>query len=207
MSQNRQSPLPKRKAVSVTPAGTTTPTPTVCAVSDYSITQSTGAVIVAGTTLVPNSNCNDCTAPFVLPFPVQFYNQTFTQARASSNGNLQFIGDNSLLFNSCLPNSTYNNVIYGYWDDLILDCLSGWGCGIYTSIRGSAPDRIFNIEWRAQRNEPPIGHEHGLAENAMCDVCGFGPAAELDQLIECEHGLCFGGGASADSKTKNGQAN
>jgi hypothetical protein len=136
-----------------TPAGTATPTPTVCAVSDYSITQSTGAVIVPGTTLLPNSNCNDCTAPFVLPFPVQFYNQTFTQARASSNGNLQFINDNTLPFNSCLPNSTYNNVIYGYWDDLFLH---GSGLGIFTSVSGSAPNRILNVEWRAERNEPPI---------------------------------------------------
>jgi hypothetical protein len=149
-------PIGPTATPTTTPAGTATPTPTVCAVSDYSITQSTGAVIVPGTTLVPNSNCNDCIAPMVLPFPVQFYNQTFTQARASSNGNLQFTSDNSLPFNSCLPNATYNNVIYGYWDDLFLDCLAGWGCGIYTSVSGSAPNRIFNIEWRAHRNEPPI---------------------------------------------------
>ncbi|HKP53179.1 MAG TPA: SBBP repeat-containing protein, partial [Chloroflexia bacterium] len=130
--------------------------PVVCVLGDYSITQSTGAAIVPGTTYVPNSACNDCTAPLVLPFPVQFYDQTFTQARASSNGNLQFTSDNSLPFNSCLPNPQYNNTIYGYWDDLFLDCLSGWGCGIYTSTSGSAPNRIFNIEWRAHRNEPPI---------------------------------------------------
>jgi hypothetical protein len=129
------------------------PTPTVCALNDYSISQSTGATLVPGTTFVPNSLCNDCTAPMVLPFPVQFYNQTFTQARASSNGNLQFTSDNALPFNSCLPNPEYNNVIYGYWDDLFLDCS---GCGIYTSVSGTAPNRIFNIEWRAHRNEPPI---------------------------------------------------
>ncbi|HUS15168.1 MAG TPA: SBBP repeat-containing protein, partial [Chloroflexia bacterium] len=126
------------------------------------------ATIVPGTTFLPNSTCNDCTAPLVLPFPVQFYDQTFTQARASSNGNLQFTSDNSLPFNSCLPNGTYNNVIYGYWDDLFLDC-SGFGCGIYTSISGSAPNRIFNIEWRAHRNEPPVVNvrfEIRLYENA-----------------------------------------
>jgi hypothetical protein len=148
-------PIGPTATPTATPAGSATPTPTVCAVSDYSIAQSTGAVIVPGTNLVPNSLCNDCIAPMVLPFPVQFYNQTFTQARASSNGNLQFTSSNSLPFNSCLPNPTYNNTIYGYWDDLFLDC-SGWGCGIYTSVSGSAPNRIFNIEWRAHRNEPPI---------------------------------------------------
>jgi hypothetical protein len=149
-------PIGPTATPTITPAGSPTPTPTVCAVSDYSVTQSTGASIVPGTTLVPNSNCNDCIAPMVLPFPVQFYNQTFTQARASSNGNLQFTSTSSLPFNSCLPNATYNNVIYGYWDDLFLDCLTGDGCGIYTSISGTAPNRIFNIEWRAIRNEPPV---------------------------------------------------
>jgi hypothetical protein len=152
-----------------TPAGTATPTPTVCAVGDYTITQSTGATIVPGTTLLPNSNCNDCTAPFVLPFPVQFYNQTFTQARASSNGNLQFTGDNALPFNSCLPNATYNNTIYAYWDDLFLDCLGTGGCGIYTSVSGTMPNRILNVEWRAHRNEPPvvvINFEIRLYENS-----------------------------------------
>jgi hypothetical protein len=152
-----------------TPASNGTSTPTVCAVSDYSITQSTGATIVPGTTFVPNSDCNDCTAPMVLPFPVQFYNQTFTQARASSNGNLQFTSDNSLPFNSCLPNPQYNNTIFGYWDDLFLDCRAGWGCGIYTSVSGSAPNRIFNIEWRGHRNEPPVVNikfEIRLYENA-----------------------------------------
>jgi hypothetical protein len=151
-----------------TPASNGTATPTVCAVSDYSISQTTGASIVPGTTFVPNSLCNDCTAPMVLPFPVQFYNQTFTQARASSNGNLQFTSDNALPFNSCLPNPQYNNTIYGYWDDLFLDC-SGFGCGIYTSVSGTAPNRIFNIEWRAHRNEPPIvvvNFEIRLYENA-----------------------------------------
>ncbi|HUS14432.1 MAG TPA: SBBP repeat-containing protein, partial [Chloroflexia bacterium] len=152
----------------LTPAGSPTATPTVCAVSDYTVAASTGATLVPGTTFLPNSTCNDCTAPLVLPFPVQFYDQTFTQARASSNGNLQFTSDNSLPFNSCLPNNTYNNVIYGYWDDLFLDC-SGFGCGIYTSISGTAPNRIFNIEWRAHRNEPPVvnvNFEIRLYENA-----------------------------------------
>ncbi|HYO49833.1 MAG TPA: S-layer homology domain-containing protein, partial [Chloroflexia bacterium] len=34
-----------------------------------------------------------------------------------------------------------------YWDDLITSCTN---CGVYTSVSGSAPNRIFNLEWRAQ---------------------------------------------------------
>ena len=37
--------------------------------------------------------------------------------------------------------------IYPYWDDLYL---VNSGFGIFTSISGTAPNRIFNIEWRAQ---------------------------------------------------------
>src|SRR5205807_7544266 len=35
---------------------------------------------------------------------------------------------------------------FPYWDDLRTD---GAGGGIFTSVTGIAPNRIFNIEWRA----------------------------------------------------------
>src|SRR5207249_74164 len=43
-----------------------------------------------------------------------------------------------------------NTIIFAHWDDLDLrvsEC--GADCGIYTSVSGIAPNRIFNIEWRA----------------------------------------------------------
>jgi hypothetical protein len=48
-----------------------------------------------------------------------------------------------------------NSAIMPHWDDLrteqVLPGCSGYSssCGIFTSISGSAPNRIFNIEWRA----------------------------------------------------------
>src|SRR5205085_8132416 len=36
--------------------------------------------------------------------------------------------------------------VYALWDDLRTDTS---GSGIFTSVSGSAPNRIFNIEWRA----------------------------------------------------------
>ena len=42
---------------------------------------------------------------------------------------------------------THNYSIYPYWDDLYL---VNSPSGIFTSISGTAPNRIFNIEWRAQ---------------------------------------------------------
>ena len=49
--------------------------------------------------------------------------------------------------NQCLPWTTHNYTILPYWDDLYL---VNSGFGIFTSISGTAPNRIFNIEWRAQ---------------------------------------------------------
>ena len=49
--------------------------------------------------------------------------------------------------NQCLPWSGHNYTIFPYWDDLYL---VNSGFGIFTSVSGTAPNRIFNIEWRAQ---------------------------------------------------------
>jgi len=64
----------------------------------------------------------------------------------SSNGNLQFVGNEPYLGTSCpLPNNCLNAVIFAYQTDLRTD---GPGGGIFTLVTGSAPNRVFNIEWR-----------------------------------------------------------
>ena len=114
----------------------------------YAITQSSGVAIVPGTTDIGN-HCDDCTTTIGLPFPYTFYGQIFNNATLSSNGNLQFLSGDSAYNNSCLPNSGFNYAILPLWDDLYTaDTASGQG--IFTSTSGSAPNRIFNIEWRAQ---------------------------------------------------------
>src|SRR5205823_3471347 len=67
----------------------------------------------------------------------------------SSNGTLQFTSNNTTYTNSCLPTgaSGLNNAIAGHWDDLRTDYYIE--NGIFTSVSGVAPNRIFNIEWRA----------------------------------------------------------
>ena len=47
---------------------------------------------------------------------------------------------------SCLHDSTLGDTILPLWDDMFTNCI---GCGIFTSVSGVAPNRIFNIEWRA----------------------------------------------------------
>ena len=75
------------------------------------------------------------------------YDQTFTSINLSSNGNAQFTTTDATFTNQCLPWLTHNYTIFPYWDDLYL---VNSGFGIFTSISGTAPNRIFNIEWRAQ---------------------------------------------------------
>ena len=126
------------------PCGTPTPTATAtCGV--YAISQ-IGGSIVPGTTDIGNHG-DDTVTPVTLPFPFTLYDQTFTTINLSSNGNAQFTTTDTTFTNQCLPWLTHNYTIYPYWDDLYL---VNSGFGIFTSISGTAPNRIFNIEWRAQ---------------------------------------------------------
>src|SRR5206468_5973477 len=65
----------------------------------------------------------------------------------SSNGNAQFITSDTAFGNTCLPWTGHNYTIFPYWEDLYT---VNSGYGIFTSVSGTAPNRIFNIEWRAQ---------------------------------------------------------
>ncbi len=132
-----------------TPGGpTNTPlpsaTPTTC-VANYTLTTSTGATIVPGTTMVSGSNCDDCVNPAAIPFPFTFYGNSYSSVNVDSNGTLQFVSSTSTFTNACEPYASHNYVIHAYWDDLLLTTA---GDGIYTSVSGSAPNRIFNVEWR-----------------------------------------------------------
>ena len=99
-----------------------------------------------GTTDIGNHG-DDPVTTVALPFPFTLYGQTFTSINLSSNGNAQFMTTDATFTNQCLPWTTHNYTIFPYWDDLYL---VNSGFGIFTSISGTAPNRIFNIEWRAQ---------------------------------------------------------
>ena len=113
----------------------------------YTNATMTGQTIVPGTTLVPGSQEDDAAVLITIPFSYQFYDQNFTTVRASTNGNLQFSSSNATFSNACLPTGLLNNTLMPFWDDLIL---TGGTNGIYTSVSGVAPNRIFNIEWRGR---------------------------------------------------------
>ena len=133
------SPSPTSTA---TPTATATPTVSPCQIA---ITQITGT-IVPGTTDIGNHG-DDTVTTIALPFPFTLYDQTFTSVNLSSNGNAQFMTTDAAFTNQCLPWIGHNYTIFPYWDDLYL---VNSGFGIFTSVSGTAPNRIFNIEWRAQ---------------------------------------------------------
>src|ERR1051325_9976063 len=116
----------------------------------YNITQ-IGGSIVPGTTDTGN-HTDDGTTFVSLPFSYSLYDQTYTGINVDSDGTAQFVGPISQFGNTCLPWTSHTYVTFPYWDDLRTDagswtCTPG-PCGIFTSVSGSAPNRIFNIEWR-----------------------------------------------------------
>src|SRR6266404_759654 len=116
---------------------------------NYTVTTSNGAAIVPGDTDI-GLHGDDLTQGITLPFPYALYDQVFTSAIVSSNGTLQFTSNNAAFTNGCLPGDNgynFSYTIFPYWDDLYTgDTVSGQG--VFTSISGTAPNRIFNIEWR-----------------------------------------------------------
>ena len=103
------------------------------------------------------NHCDDCSTAISFPFPVSVYGQTFNSANVASNGSLDLIGTQAPFTHGCqvLPNTLWTMAILPYQDDLRTDQFSGCAwlpggtCGIFTSTTGTAPNRQFNVEWRA----------------------------------------------------------
>jgi len=143
--------VPPCGTATVTPTGTpptNTATRTATCASGYGVATGT-ATIVPGTTNT-GSACDDCVTSITLPFPFSLYGVPYTSAGADSNGRLLFTSSTSTFSNTCLPSPADGPAIFPHWDDLRTDVTTcTGGCGIYTSVSGTAPNRIFNIEWRA----------------------------------------------------------
>jgi len=112
----------------------------------YAITTQTGQSIVPGVTDI-GFHCDDCVTTIALPFPIYIYGVQYTSANLSSNGNIQFDTTDPAFTNVCLPWAAHGHAFFPSWDDLFL---VNSGYGIFTKVTGSAPNRTFYIEWRAQ---------------------------------------------------------
>src|SRR6266478_2944436 len=136
-----------------TPTPTSTPSATACPGNQYTITPGTDT-IVAGTTDT-GSHCDDCITTVALPFSFQLYGNSYSSVNLSSNGTAQFVTSDSTFVTVCIPWASHDFTIHALFEDTRSDAAlsgcstyPGGSCGIYTSVSGTSPNRIFNIEWR-----------------------------------------------------------
>src|SRR6266480_1451988 len=131
-----------------------------------------GSTFVSGVTDIGN-HCDNCGTAITLPFPVTLYDQTFTTASAGSNGHLTFgtSYDGSDITCSPFGNTIATYVMAPYWAD---QCTSNCGntacsdCGIFTTTTGTAPNRVFYVEFRTQyfnQTTDLLDYEIALYEN------------------------------------------
>jgi len=130
-----------------------TPSPTPCT-SQYTITGGTDT-IVPGTTDT-GGHCDDCLTTVALPFNFQLYGNIYSSVNLSSNGTAQFVTIDTTFVTVCIPWAAHDFTIHALFQDMREDralsgcsAYPGGSCGIYTSVSGTSPNRIFNIEWRA----------------------------------------------------------
>jgi hypothetical protein len=156
-------------------------TVTGCPPDQYVITEGTDAIVPGDTDI--GNDCDECDTFIPLPFNFQLYGTTYTAVNVSSNGRLDFVNANEPggFLTGCLPsqpNGTtglpYDNTIFAAWQDLRTDPAPGCAnfpggvCGVFTSVTGTSPNRIFNIEWRAvlyDDDSQPQNFEVRLYEN------------------------------------------
>jgi hypothetical protein len=159
---------PPPTATPGTPTATAMPTSTPGpACGQYTFTSGTGTFVTAtGPEL--GVRCDDCAVYITLPFPVQLYDQFFTNGFVSSNGVLS-LGSGEFPFgNACLPVPVHPYSILAYWDDLDTRTTACSTCGVFPEIQGTAPNRTYILEWRTEvlnNNGTPAIFEIVLHEN------------------------------------------
>jgi hypothetical protein len=126
--------------------GTPTPTPSGNC-GDYTFALGTATFVPGVDDLL--LDCDDCGADVVLPFTVHLYDQDFTQVHVGSNGHATLGTFDDGFGITCSPfgiaGTTY--ALGPFWDDQTVFAADGHG--VFTTTTGSAPNRIFYIEWRS----------------------------------------------------------
>jgi len=145
----------------VGPTPTPTPTATPPAVCQYMFTTGSDSIVPGDTDTGNHTDDGDTFVPFPSGFTFSLYDQTYNGVNVSSNGRLDFVTVNEPggFASACLPAppniGPFDYTIFGLWSDYRTDVVGEGcsnfptGCGIFTSVSGSAPNRILNIEWRA----------------------------------------------------------
>ncbi|MCK6573463.1 S8 family serine peptidase [Myxococcota bacterium] len=91
------------------------------------------------------SSLDDAAVTVELPFPVKFFDGTYTSATISTNGTISFDASGAFSYvNGPLPSPEEpNNALFPYWDDLVANG------GVYSTVVGVEGDRVFVVEYRS----------------------------------------------------------
>ena len=112
-----------------------------------------------------------CSTAIALPFPVSIYGTSYTSAAVGSNGHLTFGTVSNAFTLSCMPIALATDAMGPYWRDQRTDAVGGCtGCGIFTSTTGTAPNRVFHVEYRTiyfgqTSATPTLNYEVNLYES------------------------------------------
>ena len=99
----------------------------------------------------------DAFTQLTLPFQVNYYGVNHSIMYVMAQGNVQFTGTYPLKYiGGGLPTFA-NDIVMPYWGDLCTDddCNGGVGSGgngVFITTVGTAPHRLFVVEWRAHNN-------------------------------------------------------
>ncbi len=119
--------------------------------SDYVMTNASAAILLTSA----SGTLNDVlSTQQTLPFNFNFYGQAVTSFKASDNGYITFNSSTetvSRATQSKLPDTastTPKNAIFAFWEDLQLQTDGNFPGQIATWTYGTAPNRVFVIQWR-----------------------------------------------------------
>lgn len=88
-------------------------------------------------------NCTNGTQAVALPFTFTFYGAGYTSVLASTNGDIQFTGNQTTRGAACLPDATFGASAWVLEENWSL-CTAG---SIWTKTTGVSPNQVVTIEW------------------------------------------------------------
>jgi hypothetical protein len=129
---------------------------------NYQFSSGSASGLPGAGSLVAGSQADDAVVSLTVPagFNFSVYDTAISGGqtlRASTNGNLQLVssGGSNAWENSGLPTAgsfpAALPTLLPFWDDLDTRTTSLTGGGIYTELLGTAPNRRWRVEWRAER--------------------------------------------------------
>ncbi|MFN0016099.1 MAG: hypothetical protein ACKVU2_16270, partial [Saprospiraceae bacterium] len=99
-------------------------------------------------------------ANIALPFPFQLYTTVHTTVNIGTNGFILLNpGTNRGLGNVNLPTAIAGACLYPFWDDLDINQATTPNAGVYTRTDGTAPNRIFTVEWFNAGHFPDVANQ------------------------------------------------